>query len=175
MRACSGPCTLRQDPICVFVLPTRPAWARTDLWPLGSIEQQAASAIPRLYTVDTGVLTEPEAYELVRAIAMFPDVLEEAFERYVRMTASLAARSLAASRRPRAVGSVCAAFCSREPSTLVRYLFTLAQAATQAAGALRIKGQPERLAQPRLVALHSARVTLANGLRILGIPPVVRL
>ena len=123
--------------------------------------------------MDTDALTEPEAYELVRTIAMFPDVLEEAYERYVRVTSlNRTFNGGLIATRGRWLGLRC---FSREPSTLVRYLFTLAQAATQAAGALRIKGQPERLAQPRLVALHSARMTLANGLRILGIPPVVRL
>ena len=83
----------------------------------------------------------------------------------------------------------------------MQYLLGLGHAISAATQVLRVKGQPERLAAPRLVRsaaldmsgeplsqhgaggrvsvqqllFASARITLGNGLRLLGLTPVQRM
>ncbi|KAG0314000.1 Arginyl-tRNA synthetase [Dissophora globulifera] len=97
---------------------------------------------------DTDLLTEPEAFELANMISMYPDVTLQTLE-------------------------------TLEPSTIVNYLFALSHAISSANQVLQVKsvadqGQPE-LAEARLLLLWAARVTLGNGMRILGLEPQERM
>ncbi|KAI7881691.1 putative arginine--tRNA ligase, cytoplasmic [Lichtheimia hyalospora FSU 10163] len=62
-----------------------------------------------------------------------------------------------------------------EPCTLVQYLFKLAHSASQANAKLRIKDMDPKLAEARMLLLWSAKTTLANGLRLIGIEPLERM
>ncbi|CDH51717.1 arginyl-trna synthetase [Lichtheimia corymbifera JMRC:FSU:9682] len=62
-----------------------------------------------------------------------------------------------------------------EPCTLVQYLFKLAHSASQANAKLRIKDMDPKLAEARMLLLWSAKTTLANGLRLIGVEPLERM
>ena len=62
-----------------------------------------------------------------------------------------------------------------EPITLVSYLYDLAHAISVAHSALWVKGREQDLADARLMLYHVARVTLGNGLRIIGLTPLERM
>lgn len=62
-----------------------------------------------------------------------------------------------------------------EPITLVSYLYDLAHAISVAHSALWVKGREQALADARLMLYHVARVTLGNGLRIIGLTPLERM
>lgn len=59
-----------------------------------------------------------------------------------------------------------------EPCIVVQYLFQLAHLSNQAHRELLVKGQPEDLAQARLLLFHCTQQVLANGLRLVGVPPL---
>ncbi|KAK6184621.1 hypothetical protein SNE40_007058 [Patella caerulea] len=59
-----------------------------------------------------------------------------------------------------------------EPYVIVQYLFKLGHLANSAYKHLPVKNQPAVLAETRLVLFNSARQTLANGMRVLGIEPL---
>ncbi|CAE1254519.1 RARS [Acanthosepion pharaonis] len=59
-----------------------------------------------------------------------------------------------------------------EPCIVVQYLFQLAHLSNQAHHELLVKGQPEELAQARLLLFHCTQQVLANGLRLVGVPPL---
>ncbi|KAF9977208.1 Arginyl-tRNA synthetase [Actinomortierella ambigua] len=62
-----------------------------------------------------------------------------------------------------------------EPSLMVQYLFGLGHAISAANKVLLVKDQPTELAQARLLLLWSARVTLGNGLELLGLVPMEKM
>ncbi|KAF9168524.1 Arginyl-tRNA synthetase [Actinomortierella ambigua] len=62
-----------------------------------------------------------------------------------------------------------------EPYVVVQYLFGLGHAISAANKVLLVKDQPQELAQARLLLLWSARVTLGNGLELLGLVPVEKM
>ena len=62
-----------------------------------------------------------------------------------------------------------------EPITLVTYLYDLAHAISVAHSALWVKGREQALADARLMLYHVARITLGNGLRIIGLTPLERM
>eukprot|EP01086_Lenisia_limosa_P009028 TRINITY_DN3201_c0_g1_i1.p1 TRINITY_DN3201_c0_g1~~TRINITY_DN3201_c0_g1_i1.p1 ORF type:complete len:100 (+),score=36.82 TRINITY_DN3201_c0_g1_i1:151-450(+) len=61
---------------------------------------------------------------------------------------------------------------SCEPSHLLTYLFNLAHLITSAQQVLRVKGAEPAVAKARLIFLSSARVVLADGMKILGLRPL---
>ncbi|KAI9320532.1 arginyl-tRNA synthetase [Dichotomocladium elegans] len=63
-------------------------------------------------------------------------------------------------------------FAHMEPSTIVNYLFKLSHATSKASHALRVKGQEPELAAARMLLFWAARMTLYNGLTLLGIRPL---
>lgn len=65
-----------------------------------------------------------------------------------------------------------AAFSSLEPSTLVNYLFKLSHATSAASQFLRVKGMQQDVSKARMLLFWSARITLRNGLYLLGIKPI---
>jgi len=64
---------------------------------------------------------------------------------------------------------------SLEPVTVLGYLFDLARAISVAHSALWVKDREKPLAEARLLVYHAARVTLGNGLRLLGLTPLERM
>ncbi|ORX62266.1 arginyl-tRNA synthetase [Hesseltinella vesiculosa] len=85
------------------------------------------------------------AVELALTISQYPDIVQQSYE-------------------------------TMEPSTLVQYLFRLAHSTGQATSSLRVKDIPDvSVAQSRLLLFSSAKTTLANGLRLLGIEPLERI
>ncbi|KAJ2778419.1 arginyl-tRNA synthetase [Coemansia javaensis] len=67
------------------------------------------------------------------------------------------------------------AFKTLEPCNIVQYLFKLAHAVSFALEGLKVRGQPDDLAQARLLLFSSARVVLANALSLLGLEPIERM
>ncbi|KAF9155761.1 Arginyl-tRNA synthetase [Linnemannia schmuckeri] len=97
---------------------------------------------------DTSLLTEPEAFELANMISQYPDI-------------------------------TLSTLSTLEPSTIVNYLFGLSHAISSANQVLQVKAAAEsgqkELAEARFLLLWAARVTLGNGMRILGLEPLERM
>ncbi|XP_077977270.1 putative arginine--tRNA ligase, mitochondrial [Glandiceps talaboti] len=68
--------------------------------------------------------------------------------------------------------AVCNAYQDIQPKYIVGYLFRLSRLASIAHKRLIVKGSPDNVAQARLLLFKSARQTLANGMRLLGISPL---
>jgi len=64
---------------------------------------------------------------------------------------------------------------SLEPVTILTYLFDLSHAISVAHSVLWVKDRERPLAEARLLVYHAARVTLGNGLRLLGLTPLERM
>lgn len=62
-----------------------------------------------------------------------------------------------------------------EPCILVHYLFQLCHLSNLANHSLRVKGEESSLASARLLLFRCARITLGNGLKILGLIPLERM
>ena len=97
---------------------------------------------------NTDLLTEPEAFELANMISTYPEITRSTLQ-------------------------------TLEPYMIVNYLFGLSHAISAANQILQVKavaesGQKE-LAEARLLLLWAARVTLANGIRVLGLEPLERM
>lgn len=67
------------------------------------------------------------------------------------------------------------AWAAMEPSTLVQYLFRLSHSVSQATTSLRVKDVDPPLAEARMLLFWSAKITLANGLKMLGMKPLERI
>jgi arginyl-tRNA synthetase len=64
------------------------------------------------------------------------------------------------------------AFSTLEPCTLVNYLFKLSHATSAASKFLRVKDMDHDISRARMLLFWSARITLRNGLYLLGIKPI---
>lgn len=64
------------------------------------------------------------------------------------------------------------AFETLEPCTIVNYLFRLSHATSSASQILRVKDMESELAASRMLLFWAARMTLSNGLSLLGIKPI---
>ncbi|KAG0220113.1 Arginyl-tRNA synthetase [Mortierella sp. NVP41] len=97
---------------------------------------------------NTALLTEPEAFELANMISVYPEITLSTLQ-------------------------------TLEPSMIVNYLFQLSHAISSANQALQVKSATESgqhdLAEARMLLLWAARVTLGNGMRILGLEPLERM
>ncbi|KAF9982385.1 Arginyl-tRNA synthetase [Modicella reniformis] len=97
---------------------------------------------------NTDLLTEPEAFELASMISMFPEVMLQTLQ-------------------------------TLEPSMIVSYLFGLSHAISSANQVLQVKSAAEAgeqdLAEARMLLLWAARVSLSNGMRVLGLEPLERM
>ena len=62
-----------------------------------------------------------------------------------------------------------------EPCTLVTYLMELCHAISSAHHVLWVKGREQALAEARMLLFWAARITLGNGLKILGLRPLERM
>ncbi|KAI9358385.1 arginyl-tRNA synthetase [Pilaira anomala] len=67
------------------------------------------------------------------------------------------------------------AFKSLEPSAIVNYLFKLAHATSAASAFLRVKDMDQNISEARMLLFWSARITLRNGLHLLGIKPIKKM
>ncbi|XP_050026081.2 probable arginine--tRNA ligase, mitochondrial [Dermacentor andersoni] len=67
---------------------------------------------------------------------------------------------------------VCSAVDQLEPCIVAQYLFALSHAIGRATKELPVKSQGLFKAQARLLLFHAARVTLAQGMRLLGVEPL---
>lgn len=64
------------------------------------------------------------------------------------------------------------AFSSLEPSTIVNYLFKLSHQISAASQSLRVKDMDQDISEARILLFTCARITLRNGLYLLGIKPI---
>ena len=62
-----------------------------------------------------------------------------------------------------------------EPCRVVTYLFGLANVLGRALTRLPVRGAPRAEAEARLLAFHAGRLTLAHGMRLLGLRPLERM
>jgi arginyl-tRNA synthetase len=62
-----------------------------------------------------------------------------------------------------------------EPVTVITYLFDLAHLVSQAHGVLWVKNRETNVAEARMALFWAARVTLGNGLRLIGLVPLERM
>jgi len=62
-----------------------------------------------------------------------------------------------------------------EPSILVGFLFELSHAISVAHNVLWVKGQPQDIAEARMLLYYTARITLGNGMKILSLQPLERM
>jgi arginyl-tRNA synthetase len=62
-----------------------------------------------------------------------------------------------------------------EPAVLIQYLITLARQCSKAIAVLRVKDSPPEVALPRALLFRTARTTLGDGLRLLGLTPLERM
>lgn len=67
------------------------------------------------------------------------------------------------------------AFETLEPCTIVQYLFHLSHAISSANTQLRVKDVQPDLAKARMSLFWAAKTTLANGMKLLGIQPLIRM
>lgn len=63
-------------------------------------------------------------------------------------------------------------FHTLEPCTIVNYLFKLSHATSTATRFLRVKDMDQDISEARMLLFWSARITLRNGLYLLGIKPI---
>ncbi|KAI8098639.1 arginyl-tRNA synthetase [Halteromyces radiatus] len=66
-------------------------------------------------------------------------------------------------------------FDTLEPCTIVNYLFKLSHATSLASHTLRVKGSEPALAEARMALFWAARITLYNGMTLLGIRPLEKM
>lgn len=64
------------------------------------------------------------------------------------------------------------AFSTLEPSAIVNYLFKLSHATSAASQHLKVNNMDPDVSKARLLLFWSARITLRNGLTLLGITPI---
>lgn len=62
-----------------------------------------------------------------------------------------------------------------EPCVIVQYLFSLANSTSKALKVLPVKGSAQDVAQARTLLFHCVKITLAEGLKLLGIQPLDRM
>ncbi|KAF9939375.1 Arginyl-tRNA synthetase [Mortierella alpina] len=97
---------------------------------------------------NTDLLTEPEAFELANMVSMYPEITRSTLQTF-------------------------------EPSMIVNYLFGLSHAISSANQILQVKTAAEMgqqdLAEARMLLLWAARVTLGNGMKVLGLEPLERM
>jgi len=62
-----------------------------------------------------------------------------------------------------------------EPCVIVNYLFGLCHSISAALEKIRVVGREKNVAEARLLVYWAARITLANGLKILGLKPLERM
>ncbi|KAG0056632.1 Arginyl-tRNA synthetase [Gryganskiella cystojenkinii] len=113
---------------------------------LCGIEEKSGTKLD--FEANPDFLTEPEAFELANVISMYPEITASALQTF-------------------------------EPSLIVNYLFGLSHAISSANQVLQVKtamdaGEME-LAESRRLLLWAARVTLGNGMRVLGLDPLERM
>ncbi|KAF9583013.1 Arginyl-tRNA synthetase [Lunasporangiospora selenospora] len=109
---------------------------------------ESRSGIALNTEASTDFLTEPEAFELANMISIYPEITLSTLQ-------------------------------TLEPSMIVNYLFGLSHAISSANQVLQVKsaaeaGQKEK-AEARLLLLWAARITLGNGMRLLGLDPLERM
>ncbi|CAG8446288.1 5654_t:CDS:2 [Ambispora gerdemannii] len=71
--------------------------------------------------------------------------------------------------------TVLKSFDESQPRILTHYLFTLAHTISQAVRILRVKGMNQDLAESRLLLFWTAKLTMGNGLRLLGLKPLEKM
>jgi len=62
-----------------------------------------------------------------------------------------------------------------EPCVVVNYLFTLCHAVSGALEKLRVLGSEKTVGEARLLLYHCARITIGNGIKLLGLVPLERM
>jgi arginyl-tRNA synthetase len=111
---------------------------------LCSITRRVALSEQELASADLSLLTEPHAVDLVRVLASWPDVVQNTIQKTL------------------------------EPTTVMTYLFKMTHALSASYDHLRIVGSEPELMKARMALYESARITLNNAMRLLGLSPVER-
>eukprot|EP00057_Strongylocentrotus_purpuratus_P029526 XP_011684000.1 PREDICTED: probable arginine--tRNA ligase, mitochondrial [Strongylocentrotus purpuratus] len=62
-----------------------------------------------------------------------------------------------------------------EPKAVAQYLLQLGHLISRANNKLKVKGSPDDVKRARLQLFRSARMTLANGMRLLGMKPLSKM
>jgi arginyl-tRNA synthetase len=62
-----------------------------------------------------------------------------------------------------------------DPSGVVNYLFDLSHAISVCLERMRVKGAAPEIAEARMLLFWAGRITLANGMKILGLQPLERM
>lgn len=111
---------------------------------LCSITRRVALSEQELASADLSLLTEPHAIDLVRVLAQWPDVVQNTIQKTL------------------------------EPTTIMTYLFKMTHVLSASYDHLRIVGSEPELMKARMALYESARITLNNAMRLLGLNPVER-
>lgn len=111
---------------------------------LCSIERKANADLKALGSADLSLLKEPQAVNLVRSLAQYPDVVLNTLK-------------------------------TREPATVLTYLFKMAHALSSSYDHLQVVGSEPELQKARLALYEAARQVLWNGMTLLGLTPVQRM
>ncbi|ETN39666.1 arginine-tRNA ligase [Cyphellophora europaea CBS 101466] len=111
---------------------------------LCSIERKVGLDLNSLESADLSKLAEEHAVNLVRALAQWPDVVNNTLK-------------------------------TKEPATVLTYLFKMAHALSSSYDHLQVVGSEPELQKARLALYEAARQVLWNGMTLLGLSPVERM
>ncbi|KAJ1877507.1 arginyl-tRNA synthetase, partial [Kickxella alabastrina] len=64
---------------------------------------------------------------------------------------------------------------SLEPCNIVQYILKLTHATSAALENMRVVGQPDDIAEARLLMYHSVRIIIGNALTLIGLTPIERM
>lgn len=112
---------------------------------LCSIERKVNVEVPAWTSIQLDLLSEPEVRPLMLLIAKFPDVVRDL------------------------------PVYQFEPCHLVAYLFQLCHTVSSVLEKLYVVNQEPELLKARLLLYVSTRITLGNGLRLLGLTPLTKM
>lgn len=111
---------------------------------LCSMRRKANISDEELKRADLNLLAEEHATKLIRALARYPDVFQNTYEK------------------------------TREPASIVTYLFQMTHLLSSSYDVLKVVGSEPGLAASRMALYESARQVLNNGLKLLGLTPLER-
>ncbi|KAL7321066.1 arginyl-tRNA synthetase [Mucor circinelloides] len=109
---------------------------------LASVERKSGLEIN--HNADLSLLTEPQAVDVIRTVAQYPDLIKSLLNGY-------------------------------EPCNVVTYAFKLSHDISACFENLWVRGADPAIADARLLMYWSARITLGNAMRMLGLRPLERM
>ncbi|KAI7898579.1 uncharacterized protein BX663DRAFT_524661 [Cokeromyces recurvatus] len=109
---------------------------------LASVERKSGLKVNP--NADLSLLTEPQALDVIRTVAQYPDLIKSLLNGY-------------------------------EPCNVVTYAFKLSHDISACFENLWVRGASPEVADARLLMYWSARITLGNAMRMLGLRPLERM